>query len=361
MEKNLAAGDDDVDTRFVAAVAALGTGRDELAAKGEGMLAALEEEKPNHRSGRNHLALGRGYARLGRLADARAPLQRALQARPGSVEIRVRLARCLDAAGDEEGARKLRREAWAEHKSAPAFERKRERLWAWRANPTAGVRAIALAAVPLALLAVCAVARPSPSFLMGHSSELSYGGEHEARAVAQYDSDRLAENLRRIEAWKQEHDPAGAAALRPGLTDAQIDALTQKAGVVLPEEVRALYRWHDGTEGLFVGAYDFLSLENSLDGVGVPLPGDWHVLFDLEGEYLFIVYSDEPTTASAIWHYFPEEGAVYVAHTNLTLFTAVYAEGLESGAERPMGRDGVDIDDARIEAIRRRLDPEARP
>jgi hypothetical protein len=35
-------------------------------------------------------------------------------------------------------------------------------------------------------------------------------------------------------------------ALRPGLTDAEIGALTAPLGLVLPEEARRWWRWHDG-------------------------------------------------------------------------------------------------------------------
>jgi hypothetical protein len=36
--------------------------------------------------------------------------------------------------------------------------------------------------------------------------------------------------------------------LRPGLTDAEMDALTEPLGIVLPDEARAWWGWHDGTD-----------------------------------------------------------------------------------------------------------------
>jgi hypothetical protein len=38
--------------------------------------------------------------------------------------------------------------------------------------------------------------------------------------------------------------------LRPGLTDAEMDALTEPLGIVLPEEARVWSGWHDGTDPL---------------------------------------------------------------------------------------------------------------
>ena len=40
--------------------------------------------------------------------------------------------------------------------------------------------------------------------------------------------------------------------LRPGLTDAEMDALTEPLGIVLPEEARVWWGWHDGTDPHFI-------------------------------------------------------------------------------------------------------------
>jgi hypothetical protein len=40
--------------------------------------------------------------------------------------------------------------------------------------------------------------------------------------------------------------------LRPGLTDAEMDALTEPLGIVLPEEARVWWGWHDGTNPLVI-------------------------------------------------------------------------------------------------------------
>jgi cell wall assembly regulator SMI1 len=52
--------------------------------------------------------------------------------------------------------------------------------------------------------------------------------------------------LAKYEQIIKERSPALLAALQPGLTDAEIDALESKDGFKLPADLRALYRWHNG-------------------------------------------------------------------------------------------------------------------
>jgi len=54
--------------------------------------------------------------------------------------------------------------------------------------------------------------------------------------------------LDRLERWLREHAPAVADALRPGLSDDEIDALETQGRLTLTDELRALYRWHDGCD-----------------------------------------------------------------------------------------------------------------
>jgi cell wall assembly regulator SMI1 len=53
--------------------------------------------------------------------------------------------------------------------------------------------------------------------------------------------------LARFEQLLREKAPRVLAALQPGLSDAQIDALQTKGKFVLPPDLRALYRWRNGT------------------------------------------------------------------------------------------------------------------
>jgi cell wall assembly regulator SMI1 len=74
----------------------------------------------------------------------------------------------------------------------------------------------------------------------------------------------IAQALERIFAWGDTHIPRLRQTIRPGATQAQIEAIEALIGRALPEDVRMLYRLHDGqseeTPGLFYGM-SLLSLE----------------------------------------------------------------------------------------------------
>ena len=58
--------------------------------------------------------------------------------------------------------------------------------------------------------------------------------------------------------------------MQRGLTDARIDALQAKHGFVLPHDLRALYRWRNGSPrdsrvDVFAG-HQFLALDEALRG-----------------------------------------------------------------------------------------------
>ena len=54
------------------------------------------------------------------------------------------------------------------------------------------------------------------------------------------------EVLARLDDWYRDYLPAVHATLRPGATDAELDAFEERTGLKLPPDFRALYRWHDG-------------------------------------------------------------------------------------------------------------------
>jgi hypothetical protein len=72
--------------------------------------------------------------------------------RPGTVEGRVLLARALEGLGDAAGARRVRGEAWREYVALPRFQRRHERLFAWRLRPWRP--ALVAAGIALALAVV---------------------------------------------------------------------------------------------------------------------------------------------------------------------------------------------------------------
>ena len=133
LKPNLAAGDDDVATLKLLGVAYLGAGD---SARGELLLDEAARADPSFQMGAIDLERGRFRLARGDMAGAISALERLRAARPGTVEGRVLLARALDGSGrDGEGAL-TREEAWKEYSAAPSFQRRRERLWAWRARPS---------------------------------------------------------------------------------------------------------------------------------------------------------------------------------------------------------------------------------
>jgi len=133
LRPNLEAGDDDVPTVYLMGVACLGAGHHP---QGEQLLDAAASEDPGFRLGAIELERGRWRLSRGDARGAQEALRKALAFRSGSVEVRVLLARALQGGGDDGAAALMREEAWREYVGSPAFHRRAERLWAWRARPS---------------------------------------------------------------------------------------------------------------------------------------------------------------------------------------------------------------------------------
>jgi tetratricopeptide (TPR) repeat protein len=133
LRKNLEAGDTDLNTAFSMGLAAYGAGHREQAEK---LLAHVQEEDPDFRMHEVDLVLGRYRLKAGDFAGAKKSLEVLLQARKGSVEGRVLLARALEGLKDDGAAALVKDAAWAEYAMAPMFQRRKERFWAWRARPS---------------------------------------------------------------------------------------------------------------------------------------------------------------------------------------------------------------------------------
>ena len=132
LRPNLDHGDDDLETLFTMGSACVGAGFTE---QGEKLLAHVNELDSDFRVGEVYLVLGRARLKRGDFAGARAALETYLSHRRGTVEGRVLLASALTGAGDDAAGALMRDQAWAEFTLAPRFQRRVERLWAWRAQP----------------------------------------------------------------------------------------------------------------------------------------------------------------------------------------------------------------------------------
>lgn len=148
LKPNLEAGDEDVDTLFLLGVAYLGAGE---VAKGELLLDEAAKLNADYRQGSIDLERGRLRLARGDAKGAVEALERFVKGRNGTVEGRTLLAKALDKAGRDADAALMRDEAWKEYVAAPGFQRRRERMWAWRARPSRPLTYAALAFLFLAL------------------------------------------------------------------------------------------------------------------------------------------------------------------------------------------------------------------
>jgi tetratricopeptide (TPR) repeat protein len=133
LKPNLEAGDDDVPTLFVMGVACCGAAHPE---QGEVFLEAAADRDPGFRLGVIDLERGRWRLKRGEAKRAREALERFINVRRGTIEGRVLLAGAMVREGNEPKAALMREEAWKEYVSAPRFQRRVERFWAWRARPS---------------------------------------------------------------------------------------------------------------------------------------------------------------------------------------------------------------------------------
>lgn len=125
-------GADDVQSVFSMGEACLLAGYHE---QGEKLLAHAEELDADFRVGEIHLVRGRSRLLRGDFAGAKTELEQLVKQRAGTVEGRVLLARAHAGLGDDATAALIKDEAWKEFTLAPRFQKRKERWWAYRANP----------------------------------------------------------------------------------------------------------------------------------------------------------------------------------------------------------------------------------
>lgn len=156
LKPNVEKGDHDPQTLFTMGVACLGAG---YVGQGEKLLDTVDDASPGFRV--NEVELMRGRFRLARndFAGAKVALERLVSARAGTIEGRVLLARALDGLGDDGAAALMKDAAWNEYVSAPGFQRRKERLWAWRARPSRPATYLLIAVLALTLFATLAAPR----------------------------------------------------------------------------------------------------------------------------------------------------------------------------------------------------------
>jgi tetratricopeptide (TPR) repeat protein len=137
----------DLQALFLLGVACLATGRVD---QGELFLAEVHKADPAFRDGAALVELGRWRVRR-RERTAPAPLREFLQAHPHDVKARYLLSRAHQLAGDAASARTERARCWQEYETELPYQRRRDRIWAWRARPSRPLLYAAVACCALAL------------------------------------------------------------------------------------------------------------------------------------------------------------------------------------------------------------------
>lgn len=183
LRPNLENGDDDVQTVFTMGAACMRAGYYD---QGEKLLAHAQEMDPDFRLGEIDLVQGQGRLAKGDFAGAKAALEALVKHRRGTIHGRVLLARALEGLGDDASAALMKDEAWREYVSAPGFQRRKERLWAWRARPSRPAT-YALALV-LVLVFLGTVVAPKVS-AWATEMKRSQGGAYYDPSLGAYDQD----------------------------------------------------------------------------------------------------------------------------------------------------------------------------
>jgi len=141
----------DLHALYLLGVACLATGRVD---QGELFLSEVNKADPAFKDAEPLLELARWRVRR-RSATAIESLREFLKSHPHHVEARFLLARAHQRAGDAAAATAERNRCWREYETELPYQRRRDRLWAWRARPS---RPLLYALVACGALAVFGMA-----------------------------------------------------------------------------------------------------------------------------------------------------------------------------------------------------------
>jgi len=135
--------------------------------------------------------------------------------------------------------------------------------------------------------------------------------------------------------------------LGPPATTAELDRIEAHLGLLLPDEVRALYRWHNGVKIWLVPALGFNSLARAVDmwelytdigelplpsnspinvGVGTVLP-----VFDIDTVQLCVICAPEKKAVSPLVLVYLEDDQLTVVAASIVDFVSYLIAKLEEG------------------------------
>ena len=177
-------------------------------------------------------------------------------------------------------------------------------------------------------------------------------------------SESVESLVARLEATLRTNAPAVLEGLQPGLSDEGIRALEEKGGFQLSDDLRALYRWRNGTKtnsviGLIPGQH-FVALEEAVSERALLLDPEgttaaqraalamftahyrnWiHILNHGAGDGYFF----DPTRSNAPFFYHMAEVGQFFWYPSVKNFLAAAIECYESKVFKPSA-DGRDVEE----------------
>lgn len=177
---------------------------------------------------------------------------------------------------------------------------------------------------------------------------------------------KITTYLETIAEWHREHYPASAAALQPGLSDAQIDQRIQSLPFALPQSLREMYRWHNGQRDNqpFFSHYTFFPLEEALEEYllaretaaesGKEWQPGWFPVFGFQGDF-FLLDLSQSQGLSPVYLYLSDETEVPIWYESLEQMLKTLCVYFEQGAYY-LDEDGLLLEDFELsEQIRLRL------
>jgi hypothetical protein len=147
----------------------------------------------------------------------------------------------------------------------------------------------------------------------------------------------ITQSLKRIHAFLLENAPAQLAQWSNGLSEEQINDLLKDTPCILLDDLRGLYKWHNGSGyNSICDNYRLYSLENAMELYkfysafpGLYKPGLFPFAINSVQDILFVnCYSKQPE----VEYMFCEDGSKEIFWSSITKMMQTIAEAYETGA-----------------------------
>ncbi|ELS32634.1 MULTISPECIES: SMI1/KNR4 family protein [Pseudanabaena] len=146
----------------------------------------------------------------------------------------------------------------------------------------------------------------------------------------------LTNALSRIDTFLSQNYPTQFAEWGDGLSEEKINDLVKDLPFVFPEELRELYKWHNGSGDHWICVvFPFSSLEDAIKDYKIisTFPNSWKVnsfpLFSYEDDILFV---DCGKNDLPVWYMYWENGSTEIFWSSITKMILTIAEAFEMGA-----------------------------